>query len=275
MRNLNYFLWQVSKSIARRRDTPHSARPEPKAKDAWEKLDITAKAVAALVIGGASVTFTYLYNDRSNQIQEIDVVAKLIPLLGSEDPGVKLAAYNAIGVLGGNDLLAQLAERDPGPITAKAVIAAAESPTVTSDEKTRLEQALGNILSIAPAQIAAFVSAQNTSRTITEVHLHHTGLPSAADYKGQESINKIVSVYVSRLSRSATHFIVSPDGLVWMGLSVENTPLSISRRNRNAISITLFLNGDNETIGTDQMKSLMALFHSIDEKFSLKHGGFF
>jgi hypothetical protein len=90
-------------------------------KDFWDILSAIGPLVAGLIVSGIGAVFTYNYNQRQIEIQEVQTVEKFFPHLLSDNQESKELAILAISSLGNTKLATELAVRYPSTGTTAAL----------------------------------------------------------------------------------------------------------------------------------------------------------
>jgi hypothetical protein len=103
-------------------------------------------------------------------------------------------------------------------------------------------------------------------RRVWRIDVHHSVVPSIANYEGLASIEGIWQrdLEYRHFEDIAQHVSIAPDGTIWTGRDWNRTPASIGRHmNLGAFMIELIGNFDN---GRDILRGpqLMALIEAID-----------
>lgn len=261
------------------------------------------------------------FREEQSRAAQTDVLVKLLPQLTSANPEVRRIAETVLTtveeaeVAGGRsrrlgilDVFAKRALAKSTPPTerarATAVVAAiAESKDVpeavrkqatdvvasvaaetTAPKAARdiATDALSRITRITQAQIVYAVEAEPLSRSVSEVIVHHTGSPSAADYRGVETIAGMGNYQLRerKWGRLGWHYAIAPDGEVWLGTPLDSSAANLVHRKNDTVSVLLILNGDKEIPSIAQRRSLGLLLKvllarlRIDprDNFALGHG---
>ena len=116
---------QVSESIETRCTEGDCINREVKKKDLWDKLASVTTLISSLIIGGAGLWFTNVYetqkileqsqlNNENQRIAEISIMEKFVPHLRSTDPHSQNVSLLIIRTLGHQELASKLASILPG-----------------------------------------------------------------------------------------------------------------------------------------------------------------
>ncbi len=115
------------------------------------------------------------------------------------------------------------------------------------------------------------------TRSITEVHMHHTWRPDHADYAGLASIQAMADyhVEVNGWDDIAQHVTVAPDGSLWTGRSWNRPPASSTGYNGDdqagPFMFEIIGNFDvgNDTFGGAQRDAALELIAHVQHRFAL------
>jgi hypothetical protein len=82
-------------------------------------------------------------------------------------------------------------------------------------------------------QFAELLGRFTPRRRVNAVHLHHSRVPSGAEYHGEASIEAIWRRDTRNfgLSDTAQHVTIAPDGMIWLGRNWERPPVSAAGHN--------------------------------------------
>jgi hypothetical protein len=121
-------------------------------------------------------------------------------------------------------------------------------------------------------QIPAAIAAQACSRRITEIILHHTWAPTAVQYRGKPTIEGIHRYHTvdNGWSDIGYHYLVSPDGLLWLGRPLSRDGAHVSGKNAGTIGVSMILNGDVETPGVPQIAATGMCLRVLLQRFGLR-----
>jgi len=127
-------------------------------------------------------------------------------------------------------------------------------------------------------EFAALVSTFPWTRTITEVHLHHTWRPRQRDYQGHATIVSMWRYHTETNGWSdiAQHVSIAPDGAIWLGRNFNWAPASARgfNGNRHAGPFMIEMIGDfdsgQETITDAQKKATLAVIKAVQNHHGLK-----
>lgn len=136
--------------------------PKEKPKDFWDKFGSMSTFVSTVLIAGIGLYFTHSYNSaeakrrqeqeqRANQVNEVEALAKFMPYLTGTDEPAKKTAIMAISTLVGVKTAVQVAELHPSVGTAEAVNVIAQSSTVTKEERKTASSAAERIYDKLPS----------------------------------------------------------------------------------------------------------------------------
>lgn len=135
--------------------------------------------------------------------------------------------------------------------------------------------------SLKPVDFGALVRAFPWTRTITEVHLHHTWRPRKRDYSGLATIEGMWRHHtrVNGWSDIAQHVSIAPDGTIWLGRNFNWAPASAAGFNGNAKAGPFMIEmiGDfdvgRETLEPAQRESTLAVIKAVQGRFQLPSNG--
>jgi hypothetical protein len=134
-----------------------------KGKDGWDKLSVLATLASSVLISGIGLFFTIVYQqgeienreflrqrqaqEEANRIRvnELELVAKLLPALGGQDVQAKRQAYLTINALGNTGLMTKLALDDASLGAQAALTVVSNSPQSSETEREAASRALGQI----------------------------------------------------------------------------------------------------------------------------------
>ena len=134
-----------------------------KPRDVWGKLEVFGSLISSVLIASVGLLFTYMYQSAQDKdrrllreqqdrheierskVRELELVAKLLPQLGSSDESVRKQSFLTIKALGNANLMAQLALNDPSDGARAALQAVALSPQSTAEDRATATQALEQI----------------------------------------------------------------------------------------------------------------------------------
>ncbi len=120
-------------------------------------------------------------------------------------------------------------------------------------------------------ELQSWIRGQPCMRRIDEVILHHTWRPTAREYKGEQTIKAIYNFHVRNQGWSdiGYHFLIAPDGAIWVGRPIENAGAHTRGRNAHSIGVCLIGNFDEEELTVRQRASLIATLNTLLERFKL------
>ncbi len=87
---------------------PDEGKPDVKKKDVWDKLSSLTPLLIGLAVTGVGTYFTNIYNYRQLQLNQVEALDKLRPLLNSEKSEDRAFAYFAFTALGYEDLAVRM-----------------------------------------------------------------------------------------------------------------------------------------------------------------------
>lgn len=299
----------------------------------WDKLPTITSFVGTVLIAAVGLYFTTSLNQRrevedanriraEQRVAELDVVARLIPLLSSADSSQRAYARLLLQSVVATD--SGVAPRDSGSAEGRAarspvsqligifakramatdtdsstrrdavstianlatsgelspndrqqaeslLTAIAVDSLIPSDARDAASRAIMRLRTVSAREIAQFVNDQPVTREISEVVLHSTWRPSAADYRGFVTLAAIArfSVEQNGWSDVPFHFAVAPDGDIWSGRPLQSTPASVQAHNFGTVSVELILDGDTELPSQAQVASARALLRALFARFGL------
>jgi hypothetical protein len=148
----------------------------------------------------------------------------------------------------------------------------AQSPSAPPDLRSAAEKAITNIRQASASQIGDLIKAEPNSRRITEVILHHSSHPNIAEYKGYSTIKAIAMFQTHEFNwdRLGFHYIVAPDGTIWLGTPLSQVAFHAGRENATTVGVSLILDGDSELPTEPQRQALIVLLKSLFSKLDLK-----
>ena len=128
------------------------------------------------------------------------------------------------------------------------------------------------------AEFPAIVNAFPWTRTITEIHLHHTWRPLQRDYQGHATIVGMWRYHTETNGWSdiAQHVSIAPDGSIWLCRNFNWAPASARgfNGNRHAGPFMIEMIGDfdigRETITDAQKKATLAVIKTVQDHHGLK-----
>ena len=115
------------------------------------------------------------------------------------------------------------------------------------------------------------------SRSVSEVHMHHTWRPNRAQYRGLASIDAMHEFHTTerQFSDIAQHITIAPDGTIWTGRNWNKAPASATGHNGNAHSGPFMFEmiGDFDT-GRDpfddpQRSTVLGVIAAVQGRFRL------
>ncbi|NWG75257.1 MAG: N-acetylmuramoyl-L-alanine amidase [Rubrivivax sp.] len=121
-------------------------------------------------------------------------------------------------------------------------------------------------------EIGAVVAAQPCKRAVREVILHHTWRPSAAQYRGWTTVEAIRSYHVKQHGWRdiGYHYLVAPDGAIWLGRPLSETGAHVAGHNAGTIGVALILDGDAQPPSALQAAAATALLQAMFKRFGLQ-----
>lgn len=127
---------------------------------------------------------------------------------------------------------------------------------------------------LSPAMFAEELSSFPWQRRVWRVDLHHSVVPSIADYRGVASIETIWRNDIDRRGWEdiAQHVTIAPDGMIWTGRDWNKTPASIGRRmNLGAFMIEAIGNFDTgrDRLQGAQLDSVLLVIDCVQRRFDL------
>lgn len=111
-------------------------------------------------------------------------------------------------------------------------------------------------------------------RHVWRVDLHHSVVPTIAEYEGVSSIEGIWRNDLERRGWEdiAQHVTIAPDGMIWTGRDWNKTPASIGRRMNLGVfmveAIGNFDTGRDKLQGA-QLDSVLIVIDSVQRRFDL------
>jgi hypothetical protein len=123
--------------------------------------------------------------------------------------------------------------------------------------------------------ISGHLQSLKLTRIISYIHIHHTAIPTKTDYKGKETILAIKKYHTDPVPAGrgwgdiGYHFIVSPDGDIWIGRDLNRDPASILNYNKNAVAVAILGNFEKEILKGPQKKATVELVKQLLKTFHL------
>jgi hypothetical protein len=120
-------------------------------------------------------------------------------------------------------------------------------------------------------EIADVIARQTCRRRVDEVILHHSWRPTAAEYHGEPTIESILRYHVEdkHWRNIAYHYLVAPDGTVWLGCPLGVPGTHVSGQNEHSVGVCLILDGDVEPPSQVQITALCNVLHALFTRFHL------
>lgn len=121
-----------------------------------------------------------------------------------------------------------------------------------------------------------YLKDMNVTRTIKDIHLHHTYKPTKKDYENAEDKERIIwgmwryHTEEKGYNDIAQHVSISPDGLIWTGRDINVIPASIKGHNEHAFCIEMIGNFDYsvEKLNGKQYKTVIELIVALFDIFN-------
>lgn len=207
--------------------------------------------------------------DSSPKAKQFSIIDKFaqIALASNEPTSRRVEATKEIGkIAGGLTTPLEVKERAVNAVTAIAL-----SSGAPEEVRRTASEIVASIKSVSPEQFAAVIAKEPVTRKINEIILHHTTEPSIATYKGPETIFKMAEsqMTIRNWSKISWHYAVSPDGLIWMGMPLNEQASHAVKRNHDSVSVLLVINGDKEMPTEPQKRALGILLRDLLTKFQL------
>jgi hypothetical protein len=122
------------------------------------------------------------------------------------------------------------------------------------------------------ADILRTIQGQPCSRPVYEVILHHTWAPTAAQYRGKPTIDGIHRYHTvdNGWSDIGYHYLVGPDGLLWLGRPLAKNGAHVLNHNTNTVGVSMILNGDVELPTAAQAASTTACLAALLDRFRIR-----
>lgn len=234
-----------------------------------------------------------------NDLKQSELVQKFLPSLS---PGKNLdeqgIAFAMVRKLGGIDLLTALLKFNPNGNAVKVLTSIDEDVESSTEEKIKARKALSFIRtsSLASAEtqknaeeallrlkpigidsIKGYVSSiqrkpkdeGGQQRKIDEVMLMSVEYQMSA-YKGEDSIQLMDSFHKGQhYDEIAYHFIVTPDGKVFPGRSIEKVGAYCKGKNETTVGVAMYLKGEEEVPTAEQEKALYVLVEALLERLNI------
>ncbi len=120
-----------------------------------------------------------------------------------------------------------------------------------------------------------YLKTTDINRDINQIHLHHTWKPTKEDYYNASNKEDIIlgmwSYHTVELGWSdiGQHISLAPDGRIWDGRDINETPASIKGHNTGAFAIEMIGNFDigHEKLEGKQLEALIELLIALFEIF--------
>lgn len=109
------------------------------------------------------------------------------------------------------------------------------------------------------------------TRKIKTIHIHHTAEPNKGNYKGLKTIESIHRYHTETRGWSdiGYHWIISPEGTIWVGRNPNRDPASITNYNLGALAIALIGNFETEILEEPQKTTAIELTRFLLDTFQL------
>lgn len=97
-------------------------------------------------------------------------------------------------------------------------------------------------------QFRTQIEQQQVSRQINEIVVHHTWKPSAADYRGIDTVRGVrrYHVGVRGWSDNGYHVMIGPDGSIFLCRPIARAGAHVAGRNGHTIGVSFVANFDHE-----------------------------
>jgi len=120
-------------------------------------------------------------------------------------------------------------------------------------------------------EIARVIGQQPCRRRVTEVVLHHSWQPTAAEYQGEPTVEAILRFHARDRGwhNIAYHYLIGPDGTVWLGRPLGQDGTHAQGHNRDTVGVCLILNGDKEMPSAEQIAATRAVLLALFKRFGL------
>ena len=127
---------------------------------------------------------------------------------------------------------------------------------------------------MSPLEFLQEVERFQWSLRVWRIDLHHSVVPSVADYEGLASIEAIYQRDIERrrFEDIAQHVSVAPDGVIWSGRDWNKTPASIGRHmNLGAFMVEAIGNFDagKDRLMGPQLASVLTVINAVQRRFDL------
>lgn len=177
-----------------------------------------------------------------------------------------------MNTLGSTRMVTQLATLNPSEGATEAITAIAAARSTSRTDRELAKDALKNIRSVSAGEIERVVNAEEVSRSIDEVILHHTWRPRMEDYRGIESIIAMSNFAIRTLGwkHVGWHYAVAPSGEIWLGRPLAEPGSNARGKNSNSIGVELILDGDVEVPSAAQIGSLTQLLQALFKRFNIE-----
>src|ERR1041385_3483626 len=137
---------------------------------------------------------------------------------------------------------AEIASRTTSKVVRNRVADAAVQIALSEDApaavKSVAAEVMAKIKQLRSNEAAQQISSEIFSRQVTEVILHHSGVP-AGSYKGAETIFAFARVQGERPGfhgRIGWHYAIAPDGAIWAGTPLNEQALNARDHNKSSVS---------------------------------------
>ncbi|MBI5834412.1 MAG: N-acetylmuramoyl-L-alanine amidase [Armatimonadetes bacterium] len=120
-------------------------------------------------------------------------------------------------------------------------------------------------------EIERVIATQPCRRRITEVILHHTWDPTAAQYAGEPTVEAILRFHARDRGwhNIAYHYIIGPDGTIWLGRPLSQVGTHTQGHNDGTIGVCLIINADVEQPSEVQIKATAIVLRTLFDRFGL------
>lgn len=235
-------------------------------------FELLTKGVGALLLGVASIYFTYTHNSRQSDLKELDLLVKIEPMVNSNDVERIEYAFNIAVALNQGKQIAPIIESN----RTEAVLIAGRNIAVNSNTPPNVSSAIissiSNVRVLKSEEISEALDSLKIERNIRRILLDHTFDPDIESTQSQDLENllkKIADLHIRQLGISdiGSHFYIFYDGSLGIGRNIDRNPVASSGNNVGAISIELVMNGDKEFATKEMKTTLVQLLSALNRKF--------
>lgn len=142
---------------------------EKRGKDRWDKFAAMSTFLSSVVIALLGIYFTHTYRtaeaerlriqqERQNQLNELEAIAKFMPYLTGDNEDAKVTAITSIRALAGVRIATVIAELHPSRASARALEVLAAAPRTTPGERELIQSATEHVYDNLPSREILYVT---------------------------------------------------------------------------------------------------------------------